>query len=666
MRVSGLLTFAALLCGAAAAESVSLESLLAEMTNLDRLAAVSRPAYVTRQFSSYDRNSTDPAVQDEGNWFANGDRGHVLRAEEGAWGTEHVLMDAAGPGAVVRFWSANANDGGVVRVYLDGAAEPAIDMPLSAMLGGMVHPFLPPVSGIRSKGWNSFLPIPYAKHCKITVSRHDIYYQINYRTYAPDTAVETFSMDQVAGLADRLGAVMAGLSSPATLPLPEGVEVVPFTIPLGPGQYEENAMAPEQPGAICGLQMRVKSDDPETALRGCVMEISFDGNPVSVSAPLGDFFGTAPGANPHQSLPSGVLQDGTLYSRWLMPYQRTITVSLTNRSDIPVTLEGEMHVIRDRPWTDDTMYFHAKWRAVRDLPTRPMIDWNYLETGGGPGRFAGVMLHIANPVPQWWGEGDEKIYVDGEAFPSHFGTGTEDYFGYAWCSNEPFTHAYHNQPRCDGPGNFGHTCVSRFHIMDDIPWTESFKFDMEMWHWNAETTVTQAVTAYWYAKAGGTDNFPPIDTGLLPPPDLKEVMGVEGALEGEAMAVVSITGGDAAPQEGVVWNWSRVAHLWWKGAKPGDTLALGFNVEKAGRYAVIARMTKANDFGIHQLSINGAPAGDPIDFWNKDVIGDDPVNLGVFDLKEGQNLFGVEVIGANEKAIKAHMFGLDYLLLKEE
>ena len=38
-----------------------------------------------------------------------------------------------------------------------------------------------------------------------------------------------------------------------------------------------------------------------------------------------------------------------------------------------------------------------------------------------------------NPVEAWWGEGDEKVFVDGEKFPSHFGTGTEDYYGYAWC-----------------------------------------------------------------------------------------------------------------------------------------------------------------------------------------------------------------------------------------
>lgn len=38
-------------------------------------------------------------------------------------------------------------------------------------------------------------------------------------------------------------------------------------------------------------------------------------------------------------------------------------------------------------------------------------------------------------IDWWWGEGDEKFFVDGEKFPSSFGTGSEDYIGYAWRLN---------------------------------------------------------------------------------------------------------------------------------------------------------------------------------------------------------------------------------------
>jgi len=45
-----------------------------------------------------------------------------------------------------------------------------------------------------------------------------------------------------------------------------------------------------------------------------------------------------------------------------------------------------------------------------------------METSG-IGRFVGTMFHIWNPKGKWWGEGDEKFYVDDEKFPSTIGDG---------------------------------------------------------------------------------------------------------------------------------------------------------------------------------------------------------------------------------------------------
>ena len=55
----------------------------------------------------------------------------------------------------------------------------------------------------------------------------------------------------------------------------------------------------------------------------------------------------------------------------------------------------------------------------------------------------GDTLAVVNGAAAWWGEGDEKIYVDDESFPSHFGTGTEDYYGYAWCRAKSFSSPFH-------------------------------------------------------------------------------------------------------------------------------------------------------------------------------------------------------------------------------
>jgi len=88
-----------------AAGGITTESLLNDMTDLQRLVSLPTPAYTTRQFSSYNRQSKTP--DDAEGWFANRDRGQYLRDEKAGDRTEYVMMDADGRGAIVRIWSAN-------------------------------------------------------------------------------------------------------------------------------------------------------------------------------------------------------------------------------------------------------------------------------------------------------------------------------------------------------------------------------------------------------------------------------------------------------------------------------------------------------------------------------------------------------------------------------
>ena len=648
---------------ALAAPMVTLESLVREMTDLDGLTRFPKPAYTCKQFSSYDRRSTDPAVLTDENWFANDDRGRHLRVEERGGAKEWVMMDADGPGAIVRIWSANPNDAGLIRVYMDGAADPAIEMPMTEMLGGEARAFPSPIAGERSRGWNCHLPLPYAKHCKVTTSERNFYYQVNYRTYAPGTTVQTYSTQAAQAQGPLIREVAERLAQPDQFSFAPSVSDRTFNEELAPGAVMAASL--EGPGAVRRLALKASAENIEGALRGCLLEIAFDGETApSVQAPLGDFFGTAPGANVYRSLPSGVNEEGVMYCHWVMPFARSAEIRLTNHSDQPVQVVGEL-LHGPYEWTADSMHFHAKWRAEHPIPTRPRQDWTYLDCTG-KGVFVGDMLHVTNPVKHWWGEGDEKIYVDGEAFPSHFGTGSEDYYGYAWCCPDVFTHAYHNQPRCDGPGNYGQTCVSRYHIIDNIPFTESFRFDMEVWHW-ADCEVAMAATSYWYAQPGGSDTFAapkPEDLVVIEPTPLPQPKRVQGALEGEGLERLPHSGGMVQTQESSGWNWSGEQQVWWTYCRPGDTLVLQFPVEKAGRYEVRAVFTKAVDYGVARLYINGRPTGDPIDFFNDGVVTTGELSLGAHDLVEGKNKLTVEMVGKNDKAVPSYMFGLDYLLLK--
>lgn len=620
---------------------------------MSSVAEFPNPAYTCKQFSSYDRAAKSP----KDNWFANDDYGQFLRTEENDGRKEYVMMDTDGPGAIVRIWS--ANPAGTIRIYIDNESSPALQAPMTDLLGGKFAGLPRPIAGEYSKGWNLYFPIPYARHCKVTSDEGKFYYHVNYRTYASGTEVEPFTAGQVQSLAARIKKLGDQLAQPATTN-DDNDQVEEFNFELAPGESMQEELTGSK--AISRALVHIDAEDREAALRGVVVKITFDGNKC-VETPMGDLFGSAPGINPFVTLPLEMSKDGDMRSRWFMPFRESAIIELANHSKVKATVSGNI-ALREYDWTSRSMHFHAKWRTQWDVPTRPMQDWNYL-TAKGQGVFAGVSFSIDNPVKEWWGEGDEKIYVDGETFPSHFGTGTEDYYGYAWCWPAPFTHAYHAQPRCDGPANYGRTSVNRFHIADRIPFRNDFKFDMELWHWKG-CNVNMAVVAYWYARPGGSDSFKQVNASdcVIRPMPAYVVPKVAGALEGEGLKVFSVTG-TVEPQD--VDGTSAGQHLWWHaGMKPGDELKVRFSAPKAGRYHVLGRFVKARDYGIHQLSINGGKTGEPIDFYNPDVTPSKEIDLGMAELRQGENELTVKVVGANEKAVKAYMFGLDYLMLKPE
>jgi hypothetical protein len=177
-----------------------------------------------------------------------------------------------------------------------------------------------------------------------------------------------------------------------------------------------------------------------------------------------------------------------------MPFARSAVV----RVEHAVGIEGSV-LVETKPFDAQSLYFGVVRHGEKSRATQPPSDL-LLAALTGRGTYVGTELTIDNPQgAKWWGEGDEKIYVDGEAFPSFFGTGTEDYFGYAWSATVPFQRAFHAQPRVDGPGFSGHVSNLRLHVLDAIPFTRSLRFDLELWHWD-DTRVAWSSLAYYYSR----------------------------------------------------------------------------------------------------------------------------------------------------------------------
>jgi hypothetical protein len=646
----------------AAGATISTESLLKEMANLERLTTLPDPPYTCRQFSSYYRESKSP--DDPKGWFANADSGQFLREEDNGGRKEFVMMDIDGPGAIVRIWSANPDAAGTVRVYLDGDASPVIETPLKTLLGGTYPGLISPLAGEASRGWNLYFPIPYAKHCKVTADQKKFYYHINYRTYPSGTRVETLGRKDLESIAGKTKAVAeqldSGLRRTQGSPKVDG-----FRETLAPGE-EKIVASLDGARVIILLRMTLEAASIPVAARGVVMTIHFDGE-ETVATPVGDFFACAPGLIPYKSLPFINIADknGRVFgqSAWWMPFSKRAEIRLKNDSGQEVKVEGTI-ASEAYKWSDRSLLFHAKWRIQRDIPTRPFIDWTHLECTG-EGRFVGGHLHLINPTRTWWGEGDEKIYVDGETFPSTFGTGSEDYYGYAWGDPAPFMHAYHNQVHVDGPKTYGNVSNSRFHIFDDIPFTRSFKFDMENWDSVENVKITRAAVSYWYARPGGKDFFKPITADdvqytEVPPYQVHRVAGV---IEGESLKLKEKTAGDVRTQD-LNEKFSGEKVLRWDAGKPGDKLTLVFESPKSGPQELVVHLAKASDFGQVQFYVNGQKAGPVIDAFSQRLSATDEISLGKFDLRRGENGITIEITGANPAAKNHFSVGLDYILIR--
>ena len=652
------------LCGSwVCAQTVSLESLLNEMT--DRSAITLAPNYVCKQASSYDRAAKSP---DE-NWFANNDTSQFIRVEQNGDREESVLFEAEGPGAVVRWWVTAPHYKSNLYVYIDGEAEPAISGNILELLGGDALAGAP-LSAERARGQNLYLPIPYGKSIKITCDnmkeQGNLYYQINYRTYPKDVEVESFTRDVFEAQKDKIAATNAALLEPGKSV--EGGERQGYKRRLSADMLEglEGAFRIGGPGAITEIDVKLTADDIAAATRNVVLSISFDGE-ETVWVPVGEFFGSGVGVNPYKSWYTEVTGDGVMKAYWRMPYKKEARVSFINYGGEDVDVDYSVYYEK-APWLDNTMYFHANWRQERGIETvggNGTKDWNYTALQG-TGVYVGDVLSVVNSVPEWWGEGDEKIYVDGETFPSHFGTGTEDYYGYAWCTPQFFEDPFHAQPRCEGPANFGNTTNLRFRSLDAIPFANNFRFDMEVWHW-AATTVDYAVATFWYGLPGATVNG--------------EIGPSRDAVEDEAAAPVeydrkfTYTLGNMTVSEASAGSvaiqtmnsfkvdshfWKDDKQIWWRDGKPGDKLTIDVKDVPVGKKTLVLGATVARDYGCFQLYWNGEKIGKPLDFFFEPRVEHRVVKLSVPKTTDAEGILTVEVLEKNEKSAGT-MFGVDYV-----
>ncbi|MFO7637329.1 MAG: glycoside hydrolase family 172 protein [Clostridia bacterium] len=258
----------------------------------------------------------------------------------------------------------------------------------------------------------------------------------------------------------------------------------------------------EGPGKIVHWWCTIAAEKIHMFNRMLVLRFYWDGEKTpSVEAPVGDFFCSGHGMESDCiSLPITSLNGGKGRNCWFeMPFRKRALLTITNEADKEVrsfywNIDWQKH----ESLPEDTVYFHAMYR--QEYPTAFGKDYRILEATGC-GHYTGTVLSVEKDArPGWFGEGDEKIYVDGESHPSIWGTGTEDYFLTAWSP-----HVYHSPfsgfsiwQGCNHAGD--KTTGYRFHVLDPIPFTTGIIVDIEH-AWtveNKEFADFYSSVAYWY------------------------------------------------------------------------------------------------------------------------------------------------------------------------
>ena len=310
-----------------------------------------------------------------------------------------------------------------------------------------------------------------------------------------------------------------GTAAKAARELGQGWKVNPY-IHVEPGKTFTLGQA-DGSGVINHMWMTPVGD-----YRLLIMRFYWDGETEpSVVAPAGDFFaaGWGMGNEPRiTSLAICVNPRSGLNSYWQMPFRKGFRITMENQGDKGATIYYQINYSLEAV-PENAAYFHAQFRRVNPLPYKDV--YTILDGVKGTGQYVGTYLAHGANSEGWWGEGEAKFYIDGDAdFPTICGTGEEDYFCGSYGFNErkekgkwvyenfssPYT-GFHLIPFKGEQRRFGEY---RWHITDPVRFKSDLRVTFQSIGWQSEGRYLPlqddlASVAYWY-QTEPHNPFPPL------------------------------------------------------------------------------------------------------------------------------------------------------------
>jgi hypothetical protein len=444
---------------------------------------------------------------------------------------------------------------------------------------------------------------------------------------------------------------------------------------LAPGETRVLLEA-DGPGVVTHIWMTFLGPEPhQWAKDGAanhqemLLRIYYDGSDrPAVEAPVGDFFANAFGKRSEVVSIPVVVEDADSYNCfWHMPFRKSIRVEIVNESEKPVgLLYYNIDWIKKDKIADDMPYFYAQYK--QEYPVKQGEDYVILETEG-KGHYIGTVLSVRTRSPSWFGEGDEKIYIDGEAKPSIWGTGTEDYFLSAWglqtTSTPYFGTAYFDQWGIVG----GHTSAYRWHVQDPIVFNKSIKFTIEHFGWISpdenpkyksdswnERQDDYSSVAFWYQT--GTPTF----KARAPHARERKLASLDQTFYATD-TLDTLKHGEGSAEKQNVNNYPKGHVLYHAPAAKEGWIEIPFKVEKHEPVRLVLNATRSYDFGTYKASLNGVELPGKLDFYHD---GTDEWEYHLLDawLEPGDYVLRLECTGKNPKSSN-YWAGIESIRLRE-
>jgi D-arabinan exo alpha-(1,3)/(1,5)-arabinofuranosidase (non-reducing end) len=428
------------------------------------------------------------------------------------------------------------------------------------------------------------------------------------------------------------------------------------------------------PGEIRHIWFTIAAADRRYP-RTLVLRIYWDDSPVpSVESPIGDFFAAGNGMRiPVSTYPIEVTSYGrALNSYWRMPFRKKAKITVEHQGEGRATVFCQCNWVKLKKLPKDTFYFHAQYYQEAAPPPRfqPYPIFNCK----GEGHLVGVVLSSQNIMPSWFGEADDRYYIDGELEPSLVGTGLEDYITDAW-NLRTYNNLNTGVSICEPKGEDARITLYRWHLNEPVIFRKSLRVEVERRSFitlpNPETgeKITHdfkyrpdnwSSVAYWYHKG-----VAPRWTELAP---VEKRIDPEIWIETTVMATREDKGGmrtsrglDIRKRGNRTCNMKSMT--WLENNGIGGWLEVPFTIKEDGRYSMSVFQSLKKNRGIFKVSLHGPdyeevldPRMDFYDPWlareqnypENEMYGTWNENkVGIRNLKAGDYYWRFECIGSH-------------------